>query len=69
MNNHQLETDLAIAKKILTEIAFAKQLCSGSGSYMSNYLREMCDRTAVQISLLQEILQRCQEEKRERKAS
>lgn len=61
MNIQQLESDIVMARLILQTIGAAKQLCKGSSSYMNNYLQEISDRTATQISLMQEILNRADE--------
>lgn len=59
MNTKQMESELALLRLILTTLATAKQISSNLGatsSYLGNYLADAIDQTAVQISLLQEVM-------------
>jgi len=67
MNIQQIEQDLVLCRHLLQTIATTRQLCRDA--YMASYLSEMSDRTAVQISLLTEILYRADEFQPDRKVS
>lgn len=61
MNSKQIETEIQLCRLILTTVATAKQVLTvfpSQSVYIKNFLDEVADSAAVQISLLQEILTR-----------
>lgn len=62
LSRQQLEAEIVLTRHILMTVRMARELAGNpTNSYMGNFLREMGDRTATQLSLLQEILKRSED--------